>query len=338
MNTTVFTRPATLLSRLDAAAATLSGKKGVIAARELATRIRAAAAQHAQQMRIARAARTPESIVATRRWIDAQSCQTWRRGPYEELGGVRLPKRFQNHPALKGLAAPLVLFERAQQTVLPTPYAKFDRKGRGSTLSLDLYGFGWGLLLVQVRTTRRETANGFLAVRKDYLLTDGCTTVDVPPHRIKRAAAQDESPDSPIRALKPVLPAEWAARIDADPLKLAVPHLAAARLAEAFKVVEQREDGALVSVYDGSQWPLSEWRKERARREHGGGLYAYATPEDARKAAGEGVIFNRAWVEGKKLVLVRCEVGGGVAVARYGNKIAFNALKPVEVLGELQHG
>lgn len=334
MHTPLFTRPAALLSRLDAAAAALTGKKGAPAARALAARIRAAAYQHEQQLRMNRVVRSARTIAATRRRIEQWRSQTWQRGAHGELRGVQIPKRFWTHPALKALAAPLALFERAKSHVLPEPYAAFDPKGRGTSLSLDLYGFGFGLLLVQVRTSRRRAPHGFLSIRKDYLLTDGCDCTVVQPARIKRAAAQDPRIESPIRALKLVLPPAWADRIEAEPLKCAMP---ITRYHEAYKVVEQKDTGQLVSVYDGSPWPLGEWRTERARRDHGSGLYAYARLEEAQYAAQEGRIFNRVWSQGKTLVLVRCEVGGGGRCLRYGLKRAFHALRPVEILGVITH-
>lgn len=279
--------------------------------------------------------RSERSVFRVRQSIEDYKNSSWKRGEHQELVGVWIPERFRTHPALRDLAAPLTLFERAKRAVLPQEYSRFDRKGRGSALNIDLYGIGWGLVLVQVRKTKRQSAKGFLSVQKDYILTDGCDTLDVPATRIKRAAAQDPCPDSPLRALKPVLPPEWAERIEANPLTLIGPKPQA--LGDVFKVVERRIDGTLASVFDGSPWVIGEWRTERAQRDHNGGLYAYAHIEDAQEAAQQGTIFRRAWIEAKDLVLIRCEVGGGGRYVRYGRKLAFNALRPVAIVSAITH-
>lgn len=332
----MFKSPQKLIDRLNAAAAALKGKRGVVEARALAERIEKRARAHARQMITAGYTREADHPEWVRSQIKQLSQQQWTRGEYRYLVGVRVPQHLRTHPALRELAAPLALRERAiAAKLLPAEYCRFDHKGRGSQVSVDLYGYGFDLLLVQVRTSERRSASGHLSVSKQYRLTDGCIVIDVPPARIKRAAAQDPAIDSPIRALKPILPPEWAARIDADPLKLTAPQ---GSLPEAFKVVEQRPDGTLVSVYDGSPWEMGNERKERALRDHIGGLYAYATADQAIAAARRGEIFNRCWHEGKTLVLVRCETGSGGRFIRYSNgKLAFHALKPVEIIGPVTH-
>lgn len=325
-----------LISRLNAAADALKGRHGVVAARALAERVADAARQHARNLRPwgrARSADRPERVRAE---IARLATQQWARGEYGQLVGVRVPPQWRNHPALRDLAAPITMLERATAAgLLPTEFSQFDRKGRGEQVVVDLYGYGYGMVLVQVRTSSRRSANGFLSVRKEYRLTDGCASIDVPPARIKRAAAQDPAPDAPIRALKPVLPPEWAAQIDAPAMKLAAPQ---GSIQGAFKVVELNGHGVLVSVFDGSPWALGVERKERARRNHGGGLYAYATAEHAIAAARRGEIFNRRWHEGKTLVLVRCVAGSGGRFIRYADgKLAFHALTPVEVIGPVSH-
>lgn len=324
---------AALIARVEAKATALAGRPGVTAARAKLARIRAAADNHNRQLagnpRIARPTRHAERRRAEIEQLATTA--TFVRGQYGEiLYSARIPHDLRGHPSLRTLAAPAIALEHAMRAgILPEEFSDFDRKGRGSCLSVDVYGYGYGLLLVQVRRTSRRSANGYLKVAKEYVLTDGCESIEVPPARIKRAAKQDATIDSPIRALKPVLPAEWQARIDAPALKLA----GAPGLAEAFKILEQRADGTLASVYDGSAWALGIQRKERARTDHDGGLYAYATAEQAIRAAKRGDVFNTAWLAGKALVLVRCQTGSGGRYVRYGEKLAFHALTPVEVLG-----
>lgn len=332
----MFKQTHALIDRVTANARALAGRPGVVAARALAERVTDAAHQHARNLRPWGGARSADRPARVRAEIERLSTQQWVRGEYGELGGVRVPPQWRNHPALRDLAAPLAMLERATAAgLLPTEFSQFDRKGRGEQVAVDLYGYGHNLLLVQVRTSERRYAAGYLRVVKEYRLTDGTTVIEVPPARIKRAATQDPAIDAPIRALKPVLPPEWAARIDAPAMKLAAPQ---GTVPIAFKVVEQRPDGALVSVFDGSDWALNVERKERARRDHGGGLYAYATAEQAIAAARRGEIFNRRWHDGKTLVLVRCETGSGGRFIRYpDHKLAFHALTPVEVIGPVSH-
>lgn len=232
---------AELISRTTAAADALKGKRGAPEARELAERVASAARAHARSLAQGVRARSPAHPARVREQIAVLAAQRWRRGQWGEMVGVAVPAKYYRHPDLAALAAPLALKEQATATgLLPVESCEFDRKGRGTAVNVDLYGYCGGLLLAQVRTSIRRTTHGHLSIRKKYLLTDGLRAVEVPPARIKRAAAQDPALDAPLRALKSVLPPEWAARIDAPPLKLAVPR---ASMAVAYKVVEQCPDG-----------------------------------------------------------------------------------------------
>jgi len=212
---------ASLLARLTTAAEVLKGKKGAVEARALAQRVTAAAHQHMQQMRQLHDSRTvnkPERVRAEIKWL---ATQKWQRGAYAEATSVSVPRRLRNHPALRELAAPLVMLDLAITTgLIKKEFSDFNKHGTGKKVSVNVYGYGYNLLLVQIRTSSRYTKNGYLSVKIDYMMTDGCTSIKVPHSRIKRAVAQDPALDSPIRALKPVLPTEWAARIDSDAMKL----------------------------------------------------------------------------------------------------------------------
>lgn len=84
--------------------------------------------------------------------------------------------------------------------------------------------------------------------------------------------------------------------------------------------------GQLVSVFDGSPWPLGHERQEAPRRGHNGGFYVYETPQAARRAP-----FPRgsAHANAPQLV-VECRVAG--AYCRYkGGKLAFSRVRPVRV-------
>jgi hypothetical protein len=89
----------------------------------------------------------------------SQTAPAFSRGSYGELYGRLFDTTTQ--AALETLRA-----------CLPGEFAEFDRKGRGDSLNLDLYG--WDpedrVGVVQVRMASRRYRNGFLNVRKDYVL------------------------------------------------------------------------------------------------------------------------------------------------------------------------
>lgn len=216
-----FKSPSTLIKRLEENAEKLHGKKGVTEARALAQRIRSAAQQHDTQMHRCRNHRNiyGDAPARAREWIATWAACPWRRGEHQELEVIGfIPyDRWLRHPDLKDFSENLKLIDKAKK-LFPEASYSFDYKGRGSAVSLDLYGVGFGLLLMQLRVSERRTANGFLSVRKRYFLTDGKEKIEVPPERIKRAAAKDPSPESTILALLPILPKEWADRINPEPI------------------------------------------------------------------------------------------------------------------------
>ena len=57
-------------------------------------------------------------------------------------------------------------------SALPSEFADYDRKGRGSSVSLDLYGYdpAQNVAIIQIRNAFRRAGNHFLNVRKDYVL------------------------------------------------------------------------------------------------------------------------------------------------------------------------
>ena len=86
-------------------------------------------------------------------------------------------------------------------------------------------------------------------------------------------------------------------------------------------------NGKPVSIYDGSSWESGVERSERALKNHNGGLYVYETKEEAERA-----VFPRDSIHTKKEnhVIVKCEVRGNYC--RYGRKLAFSHVEPIEIL------
>lgn len=89
---------------------------------------------------------------------------------------------------------------------LPQQYSRFDGKGRGEALSIDLYGFDAAQVaaIVQIRQASRERPTHFLSVRKSYALV-GFTEIGAPFRHpvearvVRRAVSVD--PDDPAAAV-----------------------------------------------------------------------------------------------------------------------------------------
>lgn len=84
---------------------------------------------------------------------------TFQRGEYGELGGV-----------LFDTTASAVLDKLDK--CLPASFVSFDKKGRGDALNVDLYGWDPDeeVGVVQVRQAFRRYRDGFLNIRKTYVL------------------------------------------------------------------------------------------------------------------------------------------------------------------------
>ncbi|HMN12034.1 MAG TPA: hypothetical protein PKD55_06895 [Bellilinea sp.] len=99
----------------------------------------------------------------------------------------------------------------------------------------------------------------------------------------------------------------------------------------AYKLVKVEGD-RMLSLYDGkTEYTLNKRLTQKARDEHGGGYYAYATAEQVRAAWANGTLVPARCSEGvEQLALLKCEISG--TVIGYGNKLAATYLKPVEVV------
>jgi len=88
-------------------------------------------------------------------------------------------------------------------------------------------------------------------------------------------------------------------------------------------------NGRCHSIFDGSEYIMGEERKEAARQQHSGGFYVYETIDAAKKAQVPSASINKDI----ERVIVKCEVGG--SYCRYGNKLSFSRIKPVEILFDI---
>jgi hypothetical protein len=87
------------------------------------------------------------------------------------------------------------------KAALPETFVRFDSKQRGDALSLDLYGFDevQDVAVIQVRHAFRRYRNGFMNVRKDYILvgfneiTGAAFRHPVSAHSVRAAIRKDSA-------------------------------------------------------------------------------------------------------------------------------------------------
>ncbi len=311
-----FPRTEEYLSRRRDSLDEMAGKRGVTAAREQYTKLSAVHADHARNVVGAeRAPRDAGHIRATRQQIERLTDPP-ARGIYGQITGIpaTIPARLRTHPDLRERVRLVDNLARAR-ALLPAERQEWDSKRRGEGLSLDLYAYAHNgrVSIWQVRETERRTSRGYLNIKKTYYIVrtsdDGETAIEpLKPHKIKRAATADPSPDSPIRAL-------------AGELKL--PHNV--ETWTAYKLVGMHPtSGDCMSIYDQeTRYVFGRRMMQAARDDHGGGYYVSRTPEAARRHGEEiARIVGCTW----PLRLIECEcVGRGIA---YGNKIAVGILTP----------
>lgn len=81
------------------------------------------------------------------------------------------------------------------------------------------------------------------------------------------------------------------------------------KIRTGYKMVERTDSGDLVSVWDGSPWPIGKTRTEAATEDHRGGFYYYSEIEEAIAAAGANDTFGDAR-QHRRLVVVEVEASG----------------------------
>ena len=78
---------------------------------------------------------------------------------------------------------------------------------------------------------------------------------------------------------------------------------------QGYKALTTDAAGNLVSVWDGSAWPIGKTRVEAASADHTGGFYYYADLGEVLKAAASSDIFGECR-EHRNLLIARVEVSG----------------------------
>lgn len=89
-------------------------------------------------------------------------------------------------------------------------------------------------------------------------------------------------------------------------------------------------DGSLLSIFDGeTRYELGVEVHEAAHAEHSGGLYVYASAEEALAAT----FPTGSKLAGERRVLIRVRASG--SYCRYDRKLAFSRITPIEIVGEV---
>lgn len=130
-----------------------------------------------------------------------------------------------------------------------------------------------------------------------------------------------------VARLCEVEPAALKARIAAAQRREAAAAKRARERQSYWKLVA-RVDGRLLSIYDGAtEYHVGRTMIQRARQDHGGGYYVYASQAEALQAE-----FPRdAKLRDAEKVLLRCHCAG--SYCRYDNgKVAFGRVTPVEAV------
>lgn len=106
-----------------------------------------------------------------------------------------------------------------------------------------------------------------------------------------------------------------------------------AKVQTAYKLVEVRADGRMVSLYDGeTEYTIGKRLAEQARDNHRGGYYAHPTREHVAKLYTSGNLVPASCLNGvRELAMLEVEISG--TIIEYANgKLAATYLKPVAVL------
>lgn len=206
------------------------------------------------------------------------------------------------------------------------------RRNRWQAVNHDIYSYTHDGKLICVQQRESESDGRYTNVKIRYFVTDGETAVEILNGRkqiVKRAAKADPAPDSPLRALRNDLPAEWQELIDPAPVKFAAVKIELS--GTGYKLLEQREDGALASLWKSDYtYRIGALRSQHVEEDHGGGLYYYLTRDECKKltAGNWGRTIRR-------FAVVRCEVGGRTLEYPSGKR-ASTYLRPVEIVETIE--
>lgn len=284
----------------------------------------------------------------TRRQLEILAQASIKRGYYQELA-FATPDRWYPNTLLEHLAAkcpthpnarPFTAWTRANVTlkaaiadgVIESAHADFDEKHRGTATNHDMYSYSADGTLILVQVRHAEATKYGTNVRVQYFVTDGDDAVEIVKGKanIKKAAQADPSPDSPLRYLRAQLKAEWRAKIDEQPVKLAAPKVAEYTV---YKILHKDGD-TLKSVYSGEEYRLGVRKQQKAADEHRGGYYAFLSAEKAIEIAETGNVFHADWTSNKTLVLCKGRAYGTPVVYSNGKR-SFSRIVIDEVVKPL---
>lgn len=222
-----------------------------------------------------------------------------------------------------------LLVRAIKANLLEASYSNFYEHRRwgwlGDSLNYAYYDINKSCVLVQRRYTER-TKYG-TSVQKDYffITKNGRAVVvkEAPKHRVMKLAKASKALGDVIATLTGTAK---------KPVKQKSPF---SDKVIAYKIVEQRADGKLFSVFDSKfEWALGKAKIEAASSDHSSGYYVFDTIANAKEALERNVVFNKAWQAGKRLVLIECESAG--RREEYDNKkICVTYCRPTRVLEEL---
>lgn len=240
--------------------------------------------------------------------------------------------RYPTHPRLAKFAAwnnAWVVIKRANEFGILEDAGITDLGGshsrrQWSAINHDLYAYNADGRLVIVQQRESASDGKYRTLKIRYFVTDGETAIELQNGKkqlVKRAASANPTPDSPLRALRDILPDDWQAMVSDTPVKFTSTIV----YDNGYKLLELR-NGQLLSLWnDKFEYAVGQRKCDRARDDHNGGLYYYKSPEFARK------LTTNNW--GRiipQFVLVKCAVGGNTV--QYGSKYASTYLTPVEIL------
>ena len=199
------------------------------------------------------------------------------------------------------------------------------RSPRWAAVNHDIYGIAASGRLVVVQERHASNNKYGTSVQISYYVTDGDTGVEIQngtKSLVKRAAKADPAPDSPLRALRHLLPDEWQEMVSTSPVSYPAP-----ATESGYKLLERGEGDTLRSLWDADYtYRLGRRQCNAARRDHGGGLYYYATREECE--AMKSIDWGREITD---YVIIRCDISG--TILRYeSGKRAATYLRPVEIV------
>jgi hypothetical protein len=221
-----------------------------------------------------------------------------------------------------------IIKQAAKQKLIPASYdcITWDHKRRadGEALHHELYDFAAGKVLVCLRRSQGNGKYGVSTTSKQYIIltrSNGkISVIEADKNRAAKLAKSDLPAGGVIAALTGAKPAK---------IKTA----ARTKTQTGYKLLTRNEAGELVSVWDGSAWPLKQTRCERATKDHNGGFYYYASLQECLDAAWNNDTFGDCR-DHKNLIVAQVKADGlhYEHRAAYGTKLCATRITPLKVV------